>query len=169
MLRRLVIVSMCLIAMALAHRSTGAEPPPAAGDLVVKPGDTIEFASPSPHRLRFGGSVQNAADPTGPAIQLTPWIEVEKIFTFTPALTVNAGIAMGAPGQTVTATVKETASAGATFVFTCGQHPPAMLSLPLTVAAKEGTARELKIRAANLFKWLLKKADGTEVQIDTTP
>ena len=163
------MLSMCLVAMAVAHGSTGAEPPPAAGDLIVKPGDTIEFASPSPHRLRFGGSVQDAANTTGPPIQLTPWTEVEKILTFTPALAVNAGIAMGAPGQTVTATVKETASAGSTFMFTCGQHPAAMLSLPFTVAAKGGPERALKIRAANVLKWLLKKADGTEVQIDTTP
>jgi hypothetical protein len=139
-------------------------------DRTVRPGDKIEWVSPSPHRIRFGGSVPNPT-PGGPAIQLTPLTTINNNLSFVPQLTESGGIAQGNQGQTVTATVKDTATPDVTFIFTCGFHTSGMISHPFKiVAATPGQApRTLKIRATPALQWLLRKDDGTDVQIDTTP
>src|SRR5262249_36495146 len=121
-------------------------------------------------RIRFGGSVSNPT-PGAPAIQLTPFTTITNILSFVPQLTESDGIAQGNQGQTVTATVKDTAAPGVTFIFTCGFHTSAMISHPFKIeAAPPGQAPwTLKIRGTLALQWLLRKDDGTDVQIDTTP
>jgi hypothetical protein len=130
-------------------------------DRTIRPGDKIEWSVPNPHFLRVG------------AAGLTPIADVDKILTFTPPLTVAGGVGNSASGGTVVGTVKDNADTQgvAQFVFTCGQHPTAMKSLPFPVAAKDArtpATRTLKIKAVTVngeHHWILEKVGG-DVQVD---
>jgi|GEM_PF-6445902 len=131
----------------------------------VRPGDRIEWSANPPHFVQFGGLGGN---PQGP---LTPLADVDKILSFVPPLSVDGDIGQGptggAPG--LVATVKDDAAGAgvANFVFTCGQHPGQMKSLPFTVAPKDAAQppRTLKIRAVGL-DWMLDTPAGP-VKVDS--
>jgi hypothetical protein len=159
MSKTLAITAFCLGLLVLAPAPGFAQPTPE--DLTIRPDDKIEWTAPSPHFLRVG------------ATGLTPLSDVNKILSFSPPLDKKPGdVAEGKSDVVVTGTVLPDADKQGvpTFVFTCGQHPAGMLSRPFTVAARAREAvKTLRIRAEAGQKWMLKREDGTEVQIDTTP
>ena len=158
MSKLLYAFAVCSAFWIVGSGPVGAEPlstDPA--DRTIRPGDKIEWSVPNPHFLRVG------------AAGLTTLDDVRKIMTFEPALTVSGSVANSASGGKVTATIKDDAATQgvAEFVFTCGQHPTDMKSLPFPVAAKDSQpTRTLKIRAVSGNHWILEKAGG-DVQVDT--
>ena len=150
-------IALCLALLALSGACAQAEPKATDADRVLRPGDKIVWNAPSPHFLQVGGD------------GLTPLDQVNKILTFSPALTIDRDTGSGDSDTAITGTVNDGAdTAGvATFVFTCGNHPGPMKSQPFTIAASDRQpARTLQIRAASgPLRWLLKKDDGTEVQV----
>ena len=145
----------------LAGSSAAAQPMSTPADRIVRPGDKIEWTAASPHFLRLGGPGQ------------TPRADIEKVLTFMPALANAPNDTLeGEPDATITGTIKDdaTTSGVGSFVFVCGQHPVAMQSSSFTIEARSNQPiQTLKIRAAPGNKWIMQKADGTEVQVDTTP
>jgi hypothetical protein len=133
-------------------------------DRTVRPGDRIEWFGRAPHRVQFGGSGGT------PEVPLTPLADVDKVLAFVPPLFEDvAGVGESPSGGTpmLVATVKDNAAAAgvASFVFTCGQHPGEMKSLPFMVAAKDDRAsRTLIIRAVGL-DWMLDTPSGP-VKVD---
>jgi hypothetical protein len=161
MAKILSICAFCLGAFAQTIGAAGAQPMSKPEDRIIRPGDTIEWDAPNPHRLRVGGTNVTSLD------------DVDKILTFSPALTPKLGnIREGDSDVIVRATVRDGADTQGVsgFVFTCGQHPGQMLSHPFQVQAKATgqPSRTLKIRVEGL-KWILRKDDNTDVQVDTTP
>jgi hypothetical protein len=120
--------------------------------VVVRPGDTIEWfaVGPPKHKVRFGA---NGATPTN---------EVSALLDFNPAL-VDGDSPERSTGKLLTAKVKDNATVGKTFVFTCGVHPGAMLSLPFKIEAKVTgeQPRTHKIMGVVGLHWHL--------HVDTTP
>jgi hypothetical protein len=133
-------------------------------DRVVKQGDTITFTMSTAHSLRFGGSIDDGA--TGKPVPLTPVEKIKTLLQFKPDIPAGGEFEAGA---TITTTVLATAAPGEEFRFACGIHLGDMLSEPLKIEAAGAASQSFAIRAAGGFKWLLKKPDGVEVQIDTTP
>ena len=124
-------------------------------EVIVRQGDTIQWVvgqgSP-PHKVRFGA---NGA---------TSVAEINTILTnITPPLTPAGDGPQKPSGILLTAKVKDDAEPGKTFIFTCGVHPPQMLSLPFTVAAKVAgqPPRTHKIIGEAGLHW--------HVHVDTTP
>jgi len=160
MARALFATALCVGLLSAAP--TWAQP--TDQDRTVRPGDSIEWFGRAPHRVQFGGS---GGSPPGP---LTPLADVDKILTFIPPLTEDQpGVGESPTGGTpmLRATVKDDAAAAgvASFVFTCGQHPGEMKSLPFTVAPKDGQPnRTLIIRAVGL-DWMLDTVRGP-VKVD---
>jgi plastocyanin len=141
--------------------SVQAQSAKAADEMTLRPGDRITWTVTAPHRVRFGGTVTHS----GAALPLTPFGTVESILDIAPKLTPDAnGIAMAAPGETVTATVKSTAAPGSEFFFTCGfpPHTGMMVTVSFTIAAASAgqPARNVEIVSANPPRWLLKTPGG---------
>ena len=125
-------------------------------EVVVRQGDTIQWVHLGPmgvpHKVRFGSS------------GATPVADINMILeNFKPPLNAMGDAPPATSGTLLTAKVKDTAMAGATFVFTCGIHPMPMLSLPFRVEAKVAgqPARTHKITAEMGLHW--------HVHVDTTP
>lgn len=132
-------------------------------EVVVRQGDTIEWhgVSGPPHRVRFGGTVGKE--------KLTPVGEIRAILDdFKPALPDN-----GEPAPSgkvlLTATVRKDAPLNATFIFTCGNHPTAMLSIAFRVVAAGPVTQTHRIEGVTGFHWQLRTEKGEVIHIDTTP
>ena len=152
MSRTRVLFATALAAIACAVASAYAQAPP---EVIVRPGDTIQWVLGSgspPHKVRFGA---NGA---------TPVTEVKQVLgNFSTDLTPAGDGPALTVGTPFTAKVLDTAEPGKTFIFTCGIHPPVMLSLQFTVAAKVPgqAARTHKIVGETGLHWHL--------HVDTTP
>jgi hypothetical protein len=94
---------------------------------------------------------------------------VGKVLAFEPELTeTNGDAAEGQQGMPITAKVAPSAAEQGVpeFVFTCGQHPVPMKSLPFLIKAKDGQPdRTLNIKIGPGLHWLLETAQG-DVQVD---
>jgi plastocyanin len=150
MSRRFIVATTCLALCGGAGAFSYAQAPP---EVIVRPGDTIQWVGTGnpPHKVRFGA---NGA---------TPVDDINKILeNITPPLANGDGPVLNGT-TSLTAKVKDNAEVvGKTFVFTCGIHPPVMLSLQFTVAAKDGpTPRIHKITGEPGLHWHL--------HVDTTP
>ena len=101
-----------------------------APEVIVRPGDTIQWAAISggPHQVWFSGA--NGASSRAQIVDILDNFSA-------PGLDAD-GKSQGAnTGALLSATVKDAPGVvGKTFVFTCGIHPAAMLSLTFTVADK---------------------------------
>jgi hypothetical protein len=133
-----------------------AEPPPPADQLILHLGDTITWTPTSPHQLRFGGSVRFNNQP----LQLTSFAVVQGILDFNPPAPPpdKDGIVKWPAGTKVTGTVKQTATVGGQFFFTCGfpQHSNVMVTVPFTVATASGAPGNREIKSANgPIRWVL--------------
>lgn len=151
----LFATALTLGLVTLAAAPASAEPLATDAQRILRPGDKIEWTVSGPHFLKVG------------SVGLSPLADVDKIITFSPALTATGTEGSGAAGGTVTGTVKDDAATQgvATFVFTCGAHAAAMKSLPFTIAPRDSQPpRILKIRATPQFHWILA---GEDAQIDT--
>ena len=161
MRRMIPVAALCATLLHLSSAFAQSMSTPA--DRILRPGDTIQWAPAGPHKLRLGS--------TG----LTPVTDIDKILTFSPAPASDAGgVREWNAAQAVTATVKDGADTQgvATFVFTCGAHPAAMLSHPFTFESKPAAqpTRTFRIRSDPANKWIMQKPDGSgDVQVDTTP
>jgi len=159
---RTVCVATVAVVLHLSPSAGFAQTMSTPADRILRPGDTIQWTPLGGHKLRLGGS------------GLTSLTDVDKVMTLSPApASESGGVRDWNAGQAVTATLKDNADTQgvANFVFTCGQHPAAMLSHPFTIEAKPAAenVRTFVIRSENVFKWIMKKPDGTDVQVDTTP
>jgi hypothetical protein len=133
-----------------------AQPALSPDDLIIRPGDTIVWSASTSHQVQFGG------------IGLTPLDDVNKVLTFTPALTVTGNTGLSAVGgdPMLTATVKSDAAGSgvAAIVFTCGKHPGQMKTKPFPVQAATRAPRTIKIKSdPNGNNWLLEKDGGTVI------
>jgi hypothetical protein len=123
-------------------------------EVIVHQSDTIQWVvgSPSPpHKVRFGANGATSVADINDILE-----------NITPPLTAGDG-PQASSGILLTARVKDDATPGKTFIFTCGVHPVAMLSLPFTVAAKVvgQPSRTHKIMGEAGLHW--------HVHVDTTP
>src|SRR5687768_16168175 len=80
------------------------EKPPAAEDLILRPGDTITWLPSAPHRVRFGGTVQTKSGP----VTLTPFEDIKNLLDISPTLSPEpkADFVRAAPGAQVKGKVK---------------------------------------------------------------
>jgi plastocyanin len=124
------------------------EPPPTPQELTLHPGDTIKWTPGPNHGVQFG-------DVPGVA----PFATVQAILDLTPPLTANPpGVGKAGKGNPLTATVRTSATVGATFNFTCSEHND-MITLPFTIAAAGPgvSKRDVEIVAAGPpRRWILK-------------
>jgi hypothetical protein len=160
--RILTVVALCLDLLPLALGPAHAQGPSTPEDRTIRQGDTIEWIAVSgTHKVRFGA---NGA---------TSVAEINTILeNFSQALTpgTTGDSPAASSGTLLTAKVKDDATPGKTFVFTCGIHTTPMLSELFTIAAKvPGQApRNLRIKGTfvnNQMHWLLEAT--RDVQVDT--
>jgi plastocyanin len=153
----------CLGLLPIAPASVYAQGPSTPTERTVRQGDTIEWVAVSGgnHRVRFGESG---------ATSLT---EINTILEPTVAQD-NPPVAIPS-GALFTAKVRDSATVGKTFVFTCGIHTGQMLSETFTVAAKDPTqpARSHKIKGVSGPHWFMEVPAASpppkDVQVDTAP
>jgi hypothetical protein len=157
-----------LSALAMLAATSGAvlaaeEQPASAAELTLRVGDTITWAPQGPHRLRFGGSVNNGA------LALTKFSDVQKVLgNFTPPPPdASADGAVSWPAITkVTTKVKADSGTPAVteFFFTCAAHMDAMVTVPFKVesALPGQPARNIQIVSAHdlPLRWVLQTTPG---------
>lgn len=162
MSKTLFATALSLGLLALASEPIFAQGASTPADRTIRQGDTIEWVAESagPHEVRFG------APGTTPVAAINTILE-----SFTPVLTPGAiGNSPRLPsGRLLTAKVKNAATPGTTFIFTCGVHPPQMLSQPFTIAARVAgqPPRTHRIKGVSGLHWLLEVTRN--VQVDTAP
>jgi hypothetical protein len=130
-------------------------------EVIVKQGDKIEWhqVSGPQHRVRFGGTVGT--------VTLTPVDQIrQRLGDFDPPLPDNGQPLPVSGKPLLVATVRADAPVDATFIFTCGEHPSAMISIPFKIRAAEGSPQTHRIDGVAGFHWKLQPGN---VHIDTTP
>jgi plastocyanin len=131
MSRSFTVVAHFLGVFGLIAVPVYAQPADVPAEVVVRPGDTIEWRAVDevPHQVHFG------------APGTTPLAEAKAILEFDSTLGLDdAGLSKKAgTGTLLKAKVKDTAQEGKTFAFACNVHPGnRMLSLPFKIAAEGG-------------------------------
>ena len=149
----------------LSHASVCAQQPSTPADRTIRQGDTIEWVAVSGgnHKVRFGANGATSVADINTILE-----------NFSQALTpgTTGDSPAASSGTLLTAKVKDDATPGKTFIFTCGIHTTPMLSEPFTIAAKVPgqPPRNLKIKGvfvSGQMHWFLEAA--RDVQVDTAP
>jgi hypothetical protein len=133
-------------------------------EMILHPGDTIEFKPLDDHAVRFGGTV---TDSTNASVTLTAFPDVLKLLDFPVPATcqpANVSCSVFPPATHFTARVRAdidfaTLGAATSFDFTCGVHTD-MIARKFTVEPVANPAvpvRKLVITTNQDFQWILQE------------